>query len=208
MRVSRLLITLVCLGVNPLLGCGSRHVVETPEIGAVAVIDLDAVAARLGSDKQIVQAMAERKTTLNQQLVDLSKSYVDQIEQRKKTLDEAQRTDVALASWQQQANANLAKVKQQAELDLQRHQAELVAQFRQQIKPTARKVAQSRGLSVIVTKNDGVLYDFAPAVDITEEVIAELVAVPVPGVASQAPMAPAGSTTDRHAAAPAKTATK
>jgi Skp family chaperone for outer membrane proteins len=67
----------------------------------------------------------------------------------------------------------LTKVKQQAQQDLQKHRAELVAQFRDEIRPIARRVAQSRGLSVIVTKNDSVLYDFAPSADITEAVLAD-----------------------------------
>jgi Skp family chaperone for outer membrane proteins len=110
--------------------------------------------------------------------VDLAKRYNEQIAEQKKKLAEtaAGQEQVTLANWQQQANANLNKVKQQAELDLQRHRAQLIAQFREEIKPAARRVAQSRGLSVIVTKNDAVLYDFSPAADITDAVIADLLA--------------------------------
>ncbi|HEX6962563.1 MAG TPA: OmpH family outer membrane protein, partial [Lacipirellula sp.] len=68
------------------------------------------------------------------------------------------------------------KVKQQAELDLQRHRVQLIAQFREEIKPAARRVAQARGLSVIVTKNDSFLYDFSQSVDITDAVVADLLA--------------------------------
>src|SRR5690606_836086 len=130
-----------------------------------------AIAERLGSDKQIVESIASRQTSLSQQLVDLAKSYNAQIAEKQKTLAETtpEQTEVTVASWQKQANANLSKVKQQAEADLQRHQAQLIAQFREQIKPAARRVAQKRGLSVIGTKNDNVLYDGAPAADSTEE---------------------------------------
>lgn len=147
-------------------------------VGAVAVIDLDAIAQRLGSDKQIAESIAKRQTSLSQQVVELAKSYSQQIAEQKKKLAEAaaKENDVQLANWQQQANANLSKAKQQAEQDLQKHRARLIAQFRDEIKPAARRVAQARGLSVIVTKNDSVLYDFSSAADITEAVIAELVA--------------------------------
>jgi Skp family chaperone for outer membrane proteins len=173
-------------------GC-TRQAVSTPTttVGAVAVIDLDEIARRLGSDKQIVSSISQRQTSLSQQLVDLAKNYKQQIEEQQKKLSDAgdKKGDVTLANWQQQANAKLNEVKQQAEVQLQQHRATLIAQFREEIKPAARRVAQSRGLSVIVTKNDSVLYDFAPATDITDAVVAELQASrqqPAPAVA-QAP---------------------
>jgi Skp family chaperone for outer membrane proteins len=167
----------ICLNVMLVAGC-NRQSASTPNasVGAVAVIDLDEIARRLGSDKQIVTSISQRQNSLSQQLVDLAKSYSQQIEEQKKKLAESgdKKGDVTLANWQQQANAKLNEVKQQAELQLQQHRATLVAQFREEIKPAARRVAQSRGLSVIVTKNDSVLYDFAPATDITDAVVAEL----------------------------------
>jgi Skp family chaperone for outer membrane proteins len=196
-----LLITAACLSIASFAGC-TRHPGATPQsaVGAVAVIDLDEIARRLGSDKQIVNSISQRQNSLSQQLVDLAKSYSQQIEDQKKKLAESggEKGDVTLANWQQQANAKLNQVKQQAELQLQQHRAQLIAQFREEIKPAARRVAQTRGLSVIVTKNDSVLYDFAPATDITDAVVAELQATrqqPAPAVA-QAP-APTGGPTNK-----------
>src|SRR5205085_12667759 len=80
------------------------------------------------------------------------------------------------ASWEQQANANLNQVKQQAEADLYNHRMQLVQKFRDQIKPVARRVAQERGLSVIVTRNDSVIYDYTSGSDITNPVVDELLA--------------------------------
>lgn len=198
-------LAVVCLGLGVEAGCNrSASVGDTQASGAVAVIDLDAIAQRLGSDKQIVEAITKRQTSLSQQLVDLAKSYNEQIAEKQKTLAETSQdqSEVTVASWQKQANANLTKVKRQAEADLQRHQAQLVAQFREQIKPTARRVAQKRGLSVIVTKNDNVLYDFSPKADITDEVIADLIsssaaasaAAAKPLQTAAAPTEPAAST--------------
>ena len=178
MKIQQALLATAWLGLG-LTGCSRQpNAAEKPAIGAVAGIDRDAIAQRLGSDKQMVEAIAKRQSSLSHQLVELSKSYSQQIEEQKKKLAEAQGepANVNLASWQQQANANLSKVKHQAELDLQRHRAELIARFRDEIKPAARRVAQARGLSVIVTKNDSVLYDFSPAADITDAVVAELLA--------------------------------
>ncbi len=173
------LIAVACLSLTVLGGCNrGSTTTASGSVGAVAVIDLDAIAQRLGTDKQIAQSITNRQTSLSQQVVDLAKSYNQQIADQKKKLAEApaDQGDVTLATWQKQASASLNKVKQQAEFDLQKHRAQLIAQFRDEIKPSARRVAQSRGLSVIVTKNDSVLYDFAPAADITDAVIADLLA--------------------------------
>ena len=170
-------------------GCNREQPASVAKSTGVAVIDLDAIAHRLGTDKQIVESIAQKQTALSQQLVDLAKSYNQQIAERKKTLEEKEpdQSQVTLAAWQQQANENLSKVKQQAAADLQKHRAQLVQQFREQIKPAARRVSESRGLSVIVTKNDSVLYDFSAAADITDAVIAELLASRAPATTAAAP---------------------
>jgi Skp family chaperone for outer membrane proteins len=194
---------IACLGMSLTAGCNqTAGVGESQVAGAVAVIDLDAIAQRLGSDKQILDSIAKRQTSLSQQLVDLAKSYNEQIEQKKKTLAEPpEEAEVKVASWQKQANANLNKVKQQAETDLKNHQAQLIAQFREQIKPVARRVAQKRGLSVIVTRNDNVLYDVAPGADITDEVIADLIAAsPAASAAAAKPLQAAAAPTEAPAA--------
>lgn len=179
MQARSQLAVLVLLAVASLTGCEWTSGQKPPSTtGAVAVIDLDAIARRLGTDKQIANSINERQSSLNQQLVELAKSYTQQIEEKKKTLPEteADQGKVKVASWQQQANASLNQIKQKAEIDLQSHRAQLINQFRDQIKPAARKVAQARGLSVIVTKNDGVVFDFASRSDITEDVVNELLA--------------------------------
>jgi Skp family chaperone for outer membrane proteins len=179
-------------------GCGRQTDGRQAASGAaVAIIDLDEIARRLGSDKQIAAAISQRQTALSQQVVDLAKSYSAQIDQQKAklTAENAQPNDVMLASWQQQANANLNKVKLQAEADLQNHRVTLVNSFRDQIKPAARRVAQARGLSVIVTKNDSVVFDYTATADITDAVVDELLAsAPESPTAATASTPPTGST--------------
>jgi Skp family chaperone for outer membrane proteins len=161
--------------------------------GSVAVIDLDDIARRLGSDKQMADSINQRQSALRQQLVDLSKRYSEQIAERKKTQPaaaQAEKGEVTLAAFEQQANASFNQMKQRAEVDLQSHRAQLIAQFRDQIKPAARRVAQARGLSVIVTKNDTVVFDYTGASDITDAVVEELLAAHAPHTAAVAPAAP------------------
>jgi Skp family chaperone for outer membrane proteins len=175
-------------------GCGWQSEsprAETP--GAVAIIDLDEVARRLGSDRQISSLIAQRQNALTKQVVELAKKYNAQIEEQKAKLTSpegqpAENFDVTVASWQQQASASLTQVKQRAEADLTSTRVQLVTQFRDRIKPAARRVAQERGLSVIVTKNDTV-FDFVSTADITDAVVDELLAA-APAVAAPSPATP------------------
>jgi Skp family chaperone for outer membrane proteins len=162
-------------------GCGWQSEsprAETP--GAVAIIDLDEIARRLGSDRQISSLIAQRQNALTKQVVELAKKYNAQIEEQKAKLTSpegqpVENFEVTVASWQQQASASLTQVKQRAEADLTNTRLQLVTQFRDRIKPAARRVAQERGLSVIVTKNDTV-FDFVSTADITDAVVDELLA--------------------------------
>ncbi len=153
-----------------------------PRSTAVAVIDLDAIAARLGSDKQITASLSQREQALRSQLVELAKNYQQQIAAKQQEAVDApkQEEGVQLASFQEQVQTEFNRVKLQAQANLSAHQAELVNQFREHVRPAARRVANQRGMSLIVTKNDSVIYDMSDSVDITEAVIAELSAAPAP----------------------------
>jgi len=158
-------------------GCGPRG--DSPEqavVGAVAVIDLDLIARHLGRDSEIAASLNQRQASLNQQLVNLEKSYKQQIAQHQTALskDPAGSASQSISVWQRSANANLNKAKRQMGSDLLQHRQALIDRFRHELKPVARKVAQARGLSIIVTKNDSVIYDYSAAVDITEAVLEEL----------------------------------
>jgi Skp family chaperone for outer membrane proteins len=195
-------------------GCGWQSDsprAETP--GAVAIIDLDEIARRLGSDRQISSLIAQRQNALTKQVVELAKKYNAQIEEQKAKLTSpegqpAENFEVTVASWQQQASASLTQVKQRAEADLTNTRLQLVNQFRDRIKPAARRVAQERGLSVIVTKNDTV-FDFVSTADITDAVVDELLAAAPATTAPATPIPqPAAPAAQQQSQATAPVATQ
>lgn len=156
-------------------GCdrSGRASANRPNIGAVAVIDLDRVAQKLGRDVQMAQLLQQRQVALNEQLTAIKVSYEQEISEKQSQFGSApsQEQTQLLSTISQQAGANLNRVQQQAKNDLNQHRAGLIQQFREEVKPVARQVALERGLSLIVTKNDNVIFDFASAVDITNDVI-------------------------------------
>ena len=163
------------VGLLLLVGCTPSASTSPPVAqGGVAVIDLDAVAARLGADQQIAGSITTRQAALGAQLRELAKNYNEQLDAKRQAPAAAEDAGVQLASFEQTAAANLTEAKRRAEQNLAAHKVQLVRQFRDQIRPAARQIARERGLSVIVTKNDGLLFDFVETVDITDDVVAAL----------------------------------
>ena len=152
-------------------------------LGAVAVIDLDAVAQKLGRDKAMSEAIQQHQAALNQQLANIKVSYEKEISQKQNEFGQSpsQEQVQLLSTMGRQASANLNQVQQKAKNDLSQHGAQLVQQFRDEVKPIARQVASEKGLSIIVTRNDTVVFDFTAPVDITEDVIRKMRERATPG---------------------------
>jgi Skp family chaperone for outer membrane proteins len=157
------------------------------------VIDLDEVARLLGRELTIKQSLTARETSLNQQLETLRVSYANQLSQRKQELPE-QPADGDLAqvqAFEQQAVKEIQQARQQAQNDLVVQKNNLIAAFREEVKPIASQVAATKGLSLVVSKNESFLFAFDSGVDITKEVVAKIQAttptaipettVPTPG---------------------------
>lgn len=161
---------------------GSNTSGTDASLGAVAVIDLDEVARRTGQDIAMANAIAEAKESLNQQLLSLQADYKGQYDAQAKQFEQdVPKTSAERESQQQQLQlldgqlgTQLNQVRQKALTALELHRRQTLQQFRERVKPIAQAVAVDRGLSIVVTKNDSVVYTFNPSVDITDEVAQRL----------------------------------
>ena len=151
---------------------------ESPVVGTVAVIDLDGIARRLGRDVDMANAVKKMETSLNQQLQAVQASYKKQLNEKYEQFGESLTEEQAqlLASMKQQATVNLNDAARRAQTDLSQHRLKIIGLFREEVKPIAKEVAAERGLSIIVTRNDMVIYAHDSAVDITDEVIERMLA--------------------------------
>lgn len=163
------LMTMTCL---TFVGCqpsaSSNH-------SPVAVVDLDAVAKRLGKDKQILQMIDQRQSSLNEQLVAAQKSLIQQLNQKKNEFGELNDVEAKqLEQLQNQANSILATSKSQAQSNLTIYQQEVVNRFRTETKPIVMKLAAKKGCRVVLSKNDSVVFAFDSTVDLTDDLVAYL----------------------------------
>lgn len=177
-------------------GCQKR----SASANGTAVIDLDKVAKSVGwmdeMSKTLQTADAELKTQLDGVLRDTLRSIE---EVKKKTaadakltaeqiavlnaIKEPQELDALPLSKEQRetiietvrkANVTWQEAFKEYQQALQVRQATLIQNYRDRIRPTAGRVAASRGLTVVLITSPNLLYFDPDSADITDRVIDEL----------------------------------
>lgn len=168
----------------------------------VAVIDLDAVAQRLGSGVTMNQSLQHAVKTLDQKYTAIRASYQTQFDTAKTELGETPTAEQTqqLSSFGKEINLKLNQTRQAAQSQLTQHRSQLIQRFRDQVKPIAQEVAAQRGLDVVVSKNDAVIFAFGPTADITDEVIEKMLAKA--SARSEAPTAPSPTASSPPATLP------
>jgi len=149
----------------------------------VAVVDLNEVAKRLGRLGEISDALRQREVNLHEQLGSLQTSarkfYQDELE---KMGEPPSDDDVKLEEHeqkvrvvQQQINVQFQQARRRAQSHLSSYEQTLVARFREEVRPVARKIAAERGMTVVFPKTENIAFWANPKLDITEDVIEQMV---------------------------------
>lgn len=148
--------------------------------GGVAVVDLDVVANRLGLDAEMQKVLNEKQVVLNQKLASLQASFRQQYQTKKEEFGETPTSDQSkqLQTLNNQLAVQLRQAQQLGVNELNLLKQQLINRLREQIKPTAREVAATRGLNIVVPKNQNIFMTVGPAAEITEQVIEQLGATP------------------------------
>ncbi len=173
----------------PGLGGGSSNQTQVAMINSFAVIDLDLIAARVGQDKALQQALNQTAASLNNQLAQQRKNFQQRVilEEQKLVKQEQESNERRTLEQQQQLealvqnlNATMARSRAVSQQQLSAQQIQLIQQFRSKVRPIAMEVARERGISIILTKNESMLFAYDQAFDISEEVIRRMATPMVP----------------------------
>ena len=158
-----------------LVGC-DRAPFSSPK-GGVALVDLDDVAKRLGRDMSIVQELKDASGPLKDQLTAAQKDLQAQFDRTKDAIGSkpSDTESQKLADLGNNLNLQLQQKQQQAQQELNAKRASLVTRFREEIKPVALKIAAGKGLGVVLVKSEMVVLGSQQGLDITDEVVAELI---------------------------------
>ncbi|MGQ0635828.1 MAG: OmpH family outer membrane protein [Planctomycetaceae bacterium] len=163
-------------GCDRLMPAAKQSPPQTPPVGGVGVVDLDAVARRLGRDALMNDAVQGRLDELNAELTKLQQSLSRLLEDKRETIGDDPTEDQArqLAGMQARIDQQLLEAKRTAEAKLAAYKQAQVDEFREQTKPAIKAVAATRGLSIVVPKNSGLLLSIDPAVELTDDVAARM----------------------------------
>ena len=185
---------LVCLLMAS--GCGR----SAGSGGGVAIIDVDKVATAMGWLDEISKSIQVADTELRTQLGDVLRNSLRSVEDAKTqvaanarlTLEQTriltnakdERDLMSLPLTKEQRDrlldtVNKANTAWRTALNsyqqvLQNRRAGLIQQYREKIRPTARRVAAARGMNVVLITSDNVLCFDSQSAEITEDVIEEL----------------------------------
>lgn len=154
--------------------CGGCELPRPPAAAAAhdtAVIDLDGVARGLGRDVVLREQLSSASKRLHGKLSDLASNLRERLEEEKGKLGE-QPSEAAQEAFRKAAGEARAELQRQEALarqQTQRYQLRLVKQFREEVLPVARRIAQARGARVVIIKSSVLWYD--PSTDITPYVV-------------------------------------
>jgi Skp family chaperone for outer membrane proteins len=146
---------------------------EVAKLGAgrVAIVDLDRIAQELGWTNEMnrsVDAINQQLQARVGQLRDQLKAQVD-AKVREYGDDPTAQQRESLAQMAAAADRQLQVAIAQASQEANRQRLTLVMQYRDDVRPVAKRIAKEAGQSVVMVPLDGVLY-FDPECDITRKV--------------------------------------
>ena len=187
-----------CLLVSILVAAGCQK----PGGGSsgVAVIDLDKVATAMGWMDEMTKSLQSADADLKGQLDVVLRNTLGAIEEAKKQVaadakltpeqtktlitakDQRELEGLPLSKEQRDKlveTAGKANVAWQSTLNeyrqaLQGRRANLVMTYREKIRPSARRVAATRGLTIVLITSDNMLYFDPQSADITDKVVDDL----------------------------------
>ncbi len=148
---------------------------EMASTGGVAVLDLDVVATAIGRDKVITEQVLSFAKEEEEKLMRLQSELQQQVSSANEKLGEAagEEEKQSLNSMVVQARTQLTRELGQARQSAQQLRLQLVREFAIEVQPVARRAAESRGLTIVMVKQPGLLV-VSPEVDITDAVIDSL----------------------------------
>lgn len=170
--------------------------------GGVAVLDIDKVAKTMGIEDNVKNSLKEIEENLNNQLRTIQNELQARFDNLRSQVgpEPTQEQAQELAKINGQLTQQLTQSRTQAQSQLNAKQFELVSEFREKVKPVALEIAESKGLSIVVTPDQS-LFAFSDNVDITEAVTAEMKKVmPAQAAAAEASASDAASDAATEAA--------
>ncbi len=144
------------------------------------ILDIDVIAKATGQADIITQQIEQADNELNSQLSNISNQLNEQLAGEKKKIGKkpSKKDQQKLQQFTIQANQKMQQARSIATQKSQQYKMALVQQLRKKIQPIAESIARKKGADIVTAVNTSTIW-FNPAVDITDEIIAEMRVQPV-----------------------------
>jgi Skp family chaperone for outer membrane proteins len=163
-------------------------------------VNLEAVFADSAEGKRVQTLIQTRQTELG------SKQKAMQDAQQKASQQASVMSDAAKAQAQaelEKQDKDLQRLLEDAQAEVQSAQQQAQAEWQRRINPVVQKLAQEKGLHLLLSVPDSGLVWADPSIDLTQELIDMQKTAPAPPPAAAAPGAPAAAPLARPATTPA-----
>jgi Skp family chaperone for outer membrane proteins len=142
-------------------------------VGTVAVFDIDKVADETGMVQEMNKKMKERAVQLRKDLQEFHKKLKGELEKQAKKLDPKEKNfRQKVAALEQGAQIKFRQTQAQADQALNVYRIKQISEIRELIKPVAKEVASSKGFTILLLRNDTVVFDAIDPVELTDEILA------------------------------------
>ena len=142
----------------------------------VVLLDVERAFRDLGRDIVHIQESKKRQGALEMSLANLRTELENNLAIKKKEYGdsptEEQQTELSRLERELTYRIDEASAKNQREMEMLNRQ--MIAEFYQEIKPAAEKIAAERGANIVVNSNAERIVAFDYSVDITDDVVQSL----------------------------------
>ena len=142
----------------------------------VAILDIDKVVKETGLGREMNDKLKNVQGQLESQLNTIQKELQSKVDEKKKKAGNkpGKKQQAELNNFAGQAQIQLQNAQRQASDKLGQERARLITELREKIRPLAREIAESKGMRVVIIKNNAVVLDYSPETEITDDVIQAL----------------------------------
>ena len=172
-----ILMSLLAISVTSLVFVSASAYKNSNENSTVAIIDLNRVAQETGYSRQISTQINGLKNNLQNELSQAQQVLTVSINEKKEEFGKKPSKDQQKELDELFVNAKLQlqQAQQQALGVIQQEQSSLVNQLYDVLRPYAKRIANEKGINVVILKSDTLIFDYNPDSDITDEVVAAVV---------------------------------
>jgi Skp family chaperone for outer membrane proteins len=175
--ISLLLCTLVAIGCSQDAADDQEsspdETTQSSRGSGIAIVDLDAIALRLGRIDEINQSLQTQAAQFDIELQNQRTQSQTAFDTQEAAYGESPtpEQEAELRLLLRELNAQYAQSQQNVAAALAQLKAQRIDEFKQDVTPIALGVAREHGLSIVVPKNRDLLLAFEPELEITDDVV-------------------------------------